>query len=507
MKNSLHNKAISTFIVAFVVVSTVGLSVGASPAAPAPPNITAQTTVSMPGPQVVLLYDENQIPHHVPPPPQVRLGIQAQTAIFAFNWNPASCSGTVGTWPSDAKTAFQYAANIWASLLNSSQTIVVGACWRTDLHPLVLGSAGTTTVHRSSPSFTTAPIANTWYPAALASALQNSDLNGSTAEILANFNAGRSDWYYGTDGNTPGSEIDFASVVLHELGHGLGFFGFGDVDTGDNACGTGNPGDGCLGYLGYPSAYDRFTEDGSDTLLLSYTNPSATLGNALTGKVGGGVYFDGPSANAANTDNGKSPVKLYAPSTWASGSSYSHLDEIFNGTDNALMTYSLGPGTSEHSPGPVMLGMFKDMGWMIGDADLRITKRVVGGGLDLAPGDPVTFTLSIENIGGATATGVIVTDTLSTDILTPTFETSLASITATGVISYVWELPDLAANVSEVITIYGTISHTMPITGFAIWNTASISTDDIEEDTNNNSSMALVGGYRVYLPLLLNNYE
>jgi len=42
----------------------------------------------------------------------------------------------------------------------------------------------------------------------------------------------------------------------------------------------------------------------------------------------------------------------------------------------------------------------------------HIVKQVVGGA-NRNPGDPVTFTLSIRNIGTATASGVIVTDTLS----------------------------------------------------------------------------------------------
>ncbi|MDP2602930.1 MAG: hypothetical protein Q8S00_10100 [Deltaproteobacteria bacterium] len=32
-----------------------------------------------------------------------------------------------------------------------------------------------------------------------------------------------SGWYYGFDGNPPAGTIDFVSVLLHELGHGLGF--------------------------------------------------------------------------------------------------------------------------------------------------------------------------------------------------------------------------------------------------------------------------------------------
>ena len=35
----------------------------------------------------------------------------------------------------------------------------------------------------------------------------------------------------GTDGNTPLGKIDFVTVVLHEIGHGLGFTGSMDVDT------------------------------------------------------------------------------------------------------------------------------------------------------------------------------------------------------------------------------------------------------------------------------------
>jgi uncharacterized repeat protein (TIGR02543 family) len=74
----------------------------------------------------------------------------------------------------------------------------------------------------------------------------------------------------------------------------------------------------------------------------------------------GSVYFDGPHANAAN---GGSRVRLYAPGTWAPGSSYSHLDDDFNGTVNAMMTYSVDYGESIHDPGLVTMGILHDNGW------------------------------------------------------------------------------------------------------------------------------------------------
>jgi len=106
--------------------------------------------------------------------------------------------------------------------------------------------------------------------------------------------------------------------------------------------------------------YDRFAVNGSGQYLISdFVNNSPELAAQLTS---GNIYFNGPNAMKAN---GNANVKLYAPGTFSAGSSYSHLDEIFNGTPNALMTYSIGSGESIHNPGSVTLCMFKDMGWTV----------------------------------------------------------------------------------------------------------------------------------------------
>src|SRR5262249_8368024 len=125
--------------------------------------------------------------------------------------------------------AFAYAAGIWGGQLVSAVPIVVDAemtslpCTNTSA---VLGSAGAASLHRNFPG---APIANTWYPQALANKLAGVDVNPGTSDISADFNSAvgttcpfPSTWYYGFDAN-PGSQIDFIAIVLHELGHGLGF--------------------------------------------------------------------------------------------------------------------------------------------------------------------------------------------------------------------------------------------------------------------------------------------
>jgi len=163
-------------------------------------------------------------------------------------------------------------------------------------------------------------------------------------------------WYYGIDGNTPSNKHDLLSVVLHEIGHGLGFSGSAKYSGGS----------GSWDYNfapGKPDIYDTFMKDGGGTPMTqtsTYPNPSTVLGTLLTSN---DLWFTGYNAKAAN--NG-TDVKIYAPSSWSGGSSYSHLDyNTFNNTPNQLMVYAISTGESIHSPGEVGKGLLKDLGWEI----------------------------------------------------------------------------------------------------------------------------------------------
>ena len=58
-------------------------------------------------------------------------------------------------------------------------------------------------------------------------------------------------------------------------------------------------------------------------------------------------------------------ARLYAPGSWQSGSSFSHLDENAYpaGDADALMTPQLSPGEVVRDPGPIVRQVFQDMGW------------------------------------------------------------------------------------------------------------------------------------------------
>jgi hypothetical protein len=274
----------------------------------------------------------------------------AKTAAVTINFLPAGSpdtqwGDTAIAWPADARAAVNYAASVWEALLNPAVPIVIDAAWVNNLGSGVLGHSGALNNFRD---FSGAPVASTWYSVALANTLHGSDLDAAAADVYMGFSSIFS-WYTGTDGSTPGSKVDLVSVVLHEICHGLGFAGSMAVAGGSGSWGSGTA---------YPKIYDRCTENGSGQLLISaFANGSAALASQLTG---GTLYFNGALATAAN---GGAHPKLYAPATWNPGSSYSHLDETFNGTPNALMTYSLPNGESIHSPGPVTMGLLNDIGW------------------------------------------------------------------------------------------------------------------------------------------------
>lgn len=160
--------------------------------------------------------------------------------------------------------------------------------------------------------------------------------------------------------------MDFVTVALHELGHGLGFIGEMYESWNVGFCGPSS-----VAPVNYcPTPYDRLAVDSADVYLMSYLETNRpTLGTRLTND----ARFGGPNAKASN---GSSAVKLYTPSCWQQGSSFTHLDlaTFHDASDksNALMTPTLMSGEQWHGPGPVTLAMFRDMGWVLAGGAPRL---------------------------------------------------------------------------------------------------------------------------------------
>ena len=256
----------------------------------------------------------------------------------------------------EARTAFQAAVDIWSTHVTSEIPIRINAVYA-DLGPTILGSAGANRIHAGGGL----PIARVWYGDALADALRNRDSNPGQPDINAQFSSGFPAFYYGTDGNPGPDEVDFMTVVLHEIGHGLGFFGSASV--------TGSTGMWGVGSQGYPVVFDRGAEDGGGVAVTNtsvFPNPSVALGDVLQG---GSLFFDDAGVRS---QNGALPAPLYAPAVWDDGSSFSHWDETtFVGDANALMTPFIARGEAYDSPGALTCALLEDIGWTLGDGCRR----------------------------------------------------------------------------------------------------------------------------------------
>jgi len=298
-------------------------------------------------------------------------------------------AGSNATGP-QAQVAFQAAVDIWSRIVASPVPIKVKASFA-PLAQNVLGSAGASTNYSSS----VIGDGQSYYPSALADALSGEDVaaaaGGPDSDITARFtSAPAASFYYGTDGAPGAGQIDFLSVVLHELGHGLGFAGSMSVAAG-----------GVGSRYQPPMRFDRFAFDAATggTNLLAKPTPSAALGTTLRSQ---SVYWGGAAGMSAA--GGLRP-RMYAPPTWNDGSSFSHLDEATYGVDHpdSLMTPAISAQEAVHSPGPRAVGMLADLGWQASLASQPGAPAGVGATAG-ASSAMVSWTAPASN-GGSAVTG------------------------------------------------------------------------------------------------------
>jgi len=183
------------------------------------------------------------------------IGFNDPTPVAPIGGNPGTTLGQ------QRMIAFQYAASIWATLLDSAVPINIEARMIPLACTPTAGTLGSTGALGFWANFPGAPQANTWYHVALANRLLFADLaprapgDPNADDMITSFNSSIGtnpncltgvNWYYGLDDNH-GANFDLVTVLLHEFAHGLGFSATFSKTTG-----------ALLGPPAFPDTYARF---------------------------------------------------------------------------------------------------------------------------------------------------------------------------------------------------------------------------------------------------------
>ena len=327
-----------------------------------------------------------------PAPAPVRAALTA-TRVSTIDIRFVDTPGN--SWSPRARAAFRAAADVWERSIESRVPIVIEATAR-NLGSGLLGGAGPYDFLRNEGA-TVVPAGRTgtaaefrddvFEPVALFNARTGRDAlppeDGALhPDIVAEFNPNAAGLYLGTDARPGPNQIDFRTVVMHEIGHGLGITGTAGLEDGRATIGDTE----INGRTGVRSgvSFDQFTyattpaqAGAGGTRLLSMPNGSAALRAALTG---GQLFWAGQQALTAA---GGAKVRLHAPSQcgeqgplhacargenpFVEGSSYSHLDERHypRNSPQGLMTPYLQEGEAYVEPGQIALGLLADMGYAV----------------------------------------------------------------------------------------------------------------------------------------------
>lgn len=256
-------------------------------------------------------------------------------------WNDATAKAPIGgntgtTLGQQRRNAINEAARLLSAGYVSPVPVRIQACWKN------LGTGNSIALASASPQFELIgnrflPRRYTWYTSGAAAKLgggQACQIAGgscSQTELFAQFNnqvdtpaaLGNTSFYYGLTANPTGQDIDFISVAMHELTHGLGFTGDINDDASRGVVGSKQQGFDDI----YSSNLVDVRPDGSIVPFMNETD--AERAAALVGI--NRLRWTDPlvTGNSENRHRSEDPpanyVQIYTPNPTKPGSTLSHL--------------------------------------------------------------------------------------------------------------------------------------------------------------------------------------
>jgi len=252
---------------------------------------------------------------------------------------PFNLSGNLNT---QQQTATLHAITLWSVELAGTVPVDINIMFLS-MSPGVLGSS------YRQPHYWN-PVTQTWYSSALGNQLAGYNvvpgMRDIRLEMSSNFN-----WNYL---KTPpsGSQFDWITIMLHEITHGLGF----STLIGSNGAYVYTTSSGSTANTSFPGIYDRQLYQGTSGTNLPDLNQTQRASLVVSNNL-----FSGRPGSHLLAANGGTRVRMYAPSTWAGGSSVTHWDNSV--TFPTFMKFSASQGFRLHTINQREIAIMRDMGW------------------------------------------------------------------------------------------------------------------------------------------------
>ncbi len=284
----------------------------------------------------------------------------------------------IETPPSNVIEVINAAINIWSEVIRTRVPINISISYRS-LGASILGNAGPTSLYAN---FSNAPLSGVYYPVATAESLAGINLNGDESDINVNINSDYSNFYIGL-GVPSSSQYDLLSILLHEIGHGLGIIG--GIQLGSNAN---------TATYSVKHVFDNSVCDANSNFALKspYLNGSTSLYNLVTSS---NLFFSGKTTSYNLGEN----TRLYAPSNFSNGSSVYHVspDRYKVGDINSFMVPALANGEINRSISPVIKSLLNDAGWNLGVTPPVVRNKGINISEDTQTGVGIASISAVDN--------------------------------------------------------------------------------------------------------------
>ena len=252
-----------------------------------------------------------------------------------------------GNQNTEQQTATRHALNLWSEQLAGTVPVNIDVTFKE------LDNASTIGQSWNMPTFWH-PETQTWYFSSLGNQIAGYDFAPGMVDIRLEMNS-KFPFYYGINGNPSASQMDWITIMMHEVLHGLGFAGL-CRETGRYTYVANNGNNIYQSLPGYPSAYDRQLFQGTAGPCLTELNQSQRADLVISDN----LYAGAPGSRLLAANDGKR-VKMYAPNPYKGGSSISHWDSSVDFP--TFMKYATSRGSKLHAINEREIAILMDMGW------------------------------------------------------------------------------------------------------------------------------------------------